>query len=182
MPKPRARITDNNPLSRTDGVIDSYKQVNQSGSQEVDLNRNERQVNKSASQLTDQPTSQPVNKLTSPLADQSASQPVSQQASSSTLPEGGEPSELNNPEAEIINQSASQQADKLVLRKATFKLDSEVLAALDRYHLQLQLDLGKQAAPYKETIVEEAIAQWLERSEKSPERTVKSLSKRQERR
>jgi hypothetical protein len=55
-------------------------------------------------------------------------------------------------------------------------LDSEVLTALDRYHLQLQIDLGKQDAPYKETIVEEAIAQWLERSEKSPDRATSVFS------
>jgi hypothetical protein len=38
--------------------------------------------------------------------------------------------------------------------------------------------LGKQDAPYKETIVEEAIAQWLERSEKSPDSPKGTLRER----
>jgi hypothetical protein len=42
-----------------------------------------------------------------------------------------------------------------------FQLSEEVLKQLDRYHLQLQLELGKADAPYKEVIVEDAIAQFL---------------------
>ena len=70
---------------------------------------------------------------------------------------------------EQVSKSASQQADllgsqevkKSTIRKSTFQLSEEVLKQLDRYHLQLQLELGKAEAPYKEVIVEEAIAQFL---------------------
>jgi hypothetical protein len=68
-----------------------------------------------------------------------------------------------------VKKSTSQQSDKLesqevkksTIRKSTFQLSEEVLKQLDRYHLQLQLELGKADAPYKEVIVEEAIAQFL---------------------
>ena len=76
-------------------------------------------------------------------------------------------------------QSASQQVSKPTIRKATFQVDAAILADLDRYHLQLQIEMGRRNAPYKEILVEEAIAQWLERAAKSPDRTVKSLLKRQ---
>ena len=64
------------------------------------------------------------------------------------------------------NKSTSWQARKSgsrksTIRKSTFQLSEEVLKQLDRYHLQLQLELGKADAPYKEMIVEEAIAQFL---------------------
>ena len=64
------------------------------------------------------------------------------------------------------NKSTSWQARnsgsrKSKIRKSTFQLSEEVLKQLDRYHLQLQLELGKADAPYKEMIVEEAIAQFL---------------------
>ena len=64
------------------------------------------------------------------------------------------------------NKSTSWQARKSgsrksTIRKSTFQISEEVLKQLDRYHLQLQLELGKADAPYKEMIVEEAIAQFL---------------------
>jgi hypothetical protein len=86
---------------------------------------------------------------------------------------------IGSPEA---NQSASQPVNQPIMRKATFQLDAAIIEDLDRYHLQLQIELGKRNAPYKEIIVEEAIAQWLERATKSPDRVVKSLLKRQEQR
>jgi hypothetical protein len=229
MPKPRARISDSNPLTRTDGVIDRYEQAaNQSGETEAAS----QQINKSNSQKADLPTSQEASKLASqqvdnptkiaatpdPQQDRLANQPVdkleSQQVNNLTSQQVSKSNEraadnsIDNDRANAVSQptsqeadkltsqqvtlgqeierqnsiSTSQQADKLMLKKATFKLDSDVLAMLDRYHLQLQLTLGKQATPYKETIVEEAIAQWLERSEKAGDRTIKSLVKRQQRR
>ena len=96
----------------------------------------------------------------------------SRQVSNTTLQEVASPV----PEQEVvtatpkqINKSASQQSNKLesqeakksAIRKSTFQLSEEVLKQLDRYHLQLQLELGKADAPYKEVIVEEAIAQFL---------------------
>jgi hypothetical protein len=111
-----------------------------------------------------QSTSQPVNNIESLEATQLTSQQVNN---------------IGSPEAV---QSASQQVNKPIIRKATFQLDAAVIEDLDKYHLQLQIELGKRNAPYKEIIVEEAIAQWLERATKSPERVVKSLLKRQEQR
>ena len=67
---------------------------------------------------------------------------------------------------EQFNPSTRQPVDpstsqKSVTRKATFQLDETVVKQLDRFHLQLQLDLGKSDAPYKEVIVSEAIARLL---------------------
>ena len=86
-------------------------------------------------------------------------------------------------------KSASQQAGKLTswqarksgsgkstIRKSTFQLSEEVLKQLDRYHLQLQLELGKAVAPYKEVIVEEAIAQFLANAD---QKFVDEILKRQ---
>ena len=58
---------------------------------------------------------------------------------------------------EKVNNLTSQEVRKSTIRKSTFQLSEEVLKQLDRYHLQLQLELGKADAPYKEVIVEEAI-------------------------
>ena len=70
----------------------------------------------------------------------------------------------------------SQQVNKSKIRKSTFQLSEAVLTQLDRYHLQLQLDLGKADAPYKEIIVEEAIAQFLANADS---KSVNSLLERQ---
>jgi hypothetical protein len=90
--------------------------------------------------------------------------------------------ELDQETSQLADNQVRQQAQNPVLRKATFQVDAAILDALDRYHLQLQIELGKRNAPYKEILVEEAIAIWLERATKSPERVVKSLLKRQEQR
>jgi hypothetical protein len=125
MSNQRARITDRDPLTPTDGVLSGYEQ---------------------ASQLTSQ--------------------------------------QSKNTEIQLADKSSptSQQVEKSTTRKATYQIDDSILDALDRYHLQLQIDMGKRKAPYKEIVVEEAIAQWLERVEKSPDRAVKTLLKRQEQR
>jgi hypothetical protein len=54
------------------------------------------------------------------------------------------------------------------------------LQQLDKFHLQLQLELGKGSAPYKEVIVEEAIARLLEQADKNLEELVAALHQRQE--
>jgi hypothetical protein len=87
----------------------------------------------------------------------------------------------DDPNLEIVERCAAPVSDRLT-RKATYQIDDSVLDALDKYHLQLQMDMGKRKAPYKEIVVEEAIAQWLERVEKSPDQAVKTLLKRQEQR
>jgi hypothetical protein len=93
-----------------------------------------------------------------------ASKSASQQADDTTIQEVASP--VLEQEAIVItteqaDKPASQQVSKSTIRKSTFQLSEEVLKQLDRYHLQLQLDLGKAVAPYKEVIVEEAIAQFL---------------------
>ena len=101
-----------------------------------------------------------------------ASKSGSQQVSNTTIQEVASlvpEQEVVTTTPKQVNKSASQQADKLesqevkksAIRKSTFQLSEEVLKQLDRYHLQLQLELGKAEAPYKEVIVEEAIAQFL---------------------
>jgi hypothetical protein len=249
MANKRARISDRNPLTATDGVLAGYEQVNKSTSQvpEVTSPQTERstpdrpvkpasqQADKSTSQeesaapsvpflaavppTSDQPASQQVNNLTSQQPDEldlnkSTSQQVSQPASQevneteldkSTSQQADQPAsqlasnptsqevsmlELNKLTSQQVDQSASQQSDNLAsqqvnkptIRKATFQVDAAILADLDRYHLQLQIEMGRRNAPYKEILVEEAIAQWLERAAKSPDRAVKSLIKRQEQR
>jgi len=101
-----------------------------------------------------------------------ASKSASQQVDNTTIQEVASPvleQEAIAITTERVNKSTSQQSDKLesqevkksTIRKSTFQLSEEVLKQLDRYHLQLQLELGKADAPYKEVIVEEAIAQFL---------------------
>ncbi len=81
-----------------------------------------------------------------------------------------------------VNLPTSQEVDKPKIRKSTFQLREEVLQQLDRYHLQLQLELGKAAAPYKEVIVEEAIAQFLAQADPADAQVIKNLKARQENR
>lgn len=85
----------------------------------------------------------------------------------------------DNSLSQDAGKSTSQQADKL--RKATFKLSQSVLEQLDTFHLQLQLELGKANAPYKEVIVEEAISQLLEQMLQNRDPLVARLQERQQR-
>lgn len=75
------------------------------------------------------------------------------------------------------NKSGSQKDRKSVVRKSTFQLDEGVLQSLDTLHLQLQLELGKASAPYKEVIVEEAIARLLANEDRSE--LIAALQERQ---
>ena len=135
MAKQRARLTDDNdPLTSTDSVFASLEQAGKSASQQADniTSQQVRDLNVITSQQVNKPARQQVERNN---ANQATSQPVS--------------------------LSASQKADKSAIRKSTFQLSEEILKQLDRYHLHLQLELGKADAPYKEVIVEEAIAQFL---------------------
>jgi hypothetical protein len=212
----RARISDRNPLTATDGVIAGYEQVNKSASQtsevkeQPDNQTTSEQVDKLASQQAENITSQQVNKPTSQNelverdnnsanpATEEVSKPTSQLVEDPILtsqePDNLASQEVNELEAandrpdsdksasQQSDKSASQQVSKPIIRKATFQVDAAILEALDRYHLQLQIEMGRRNAPYKEILVEEAIAQWLERAAKSPDRAVKLLLKRQEQR
>jgi hypothetical protein len=239
----RARITDRDPLTATDGVLAGYEQVNKSASQqpESEIGAKGKQVNKPTSKQVNKLISQSLEKsnsrqdnkstsqdnLTTPDLDDSdnlATEEVSKLASqlvdesdnlTSQLPDKLASQEVDNLEmvssrvnldnsasqqsdnlateevgklgSQLVDESisdkpGSQQASKPTIRKATFQVDAVILEALDRYHLQLQIEMGRRNAPYKEILVEEAIAQWLERAAKSPDRAVKSLLKRQEQR
>ena len=125
---------------------------------------------KPRARLTDD--NDPLSSTESVFASQEASKSGSQQVSNTTIQEVASlvpEQEVVTTTLKQVNKPASQQAEKLksqeakksVIRKSTFQLSEEVLKQLDRYHLQLQLELGKADAPYKEVIVEEAIAQFL---------------------
>jgi len=86
-------------------------------------------------------------------------------------------SSTNKPGSQDAGKSTFQQADKL--QKATFKLSRSVLEQLDTLHLQLQLELGKANAPYKEVIVEEAISQLLEQMLQDRDSHISRLQERQ---
>lgn len=231
----RARISDRNPLTATDGVIAGYEQVNKSASQisevegQQDSHSTSEQVNKLGSQQANKTTSkqasksasknelaignsnpnnltiEEVSKLTSQLVEnpvltsQEPDNPTSQEVDDLDLisnPEDNKSTSQEVNKSELLGdrsksdksaskqpeKSTSQQVSKPIIRKATFQVDAAILADLDRYHLQLQIEMGRRNAPYKEILVEEAIAQWLERAAKSPDRAVKSLIKRQEQR
>jgi hypothetical protein len=208
MANKRARITDRNPLTATDGVIAGYEQVDKSASQLPEMKEQQddqptsEQVSKPASQQAENTISKQVNKPTSQdelvERDNSRDNPATEEASKPTsqlvkdpILTSQKPDNLASEEVDLLevvnnrsesNKSTSQQVSKPTIRKATFQVDAAILADLDRYHLQLQIEMGRRNAPYKEILVEEAIAQWLERAAKSPDRAVKSLLKRQEQR
>ncbi|HEY9834490.1 MAG TPA: hypothetical protein V6D26_28325 [Stenomitos sp.] len=156
MAKGRARLNDeNDPLSSTDKVLAGFEQLSQSAGQPDDKLTSQ-QVNKPATQPDDKLTSQQVSKTTTQHDDKLTSQQVS--------------------------KTTSQHDDKSAIRKATFQLSVAVLQQLDKFHLELQLELGKVSAPYKEVIVEEAITRLLEQAQENPEELIAVLRQRQEKR
>jgi hypothetical protein len=171
MAKRRARLTDSNdPLNLTDKVLAGFEQVSQSTSQQADK-LTIQEDEKSESQEYDKLTSQPPSEITSrspsppqPLADKPESQ------------------ESINPTSQEANNSTSQLVNKLNLRKSTFQISDAVLAKLDQLHLQLQLELGKANAPYKEEIVEFAIMQLLEQANSNRAQLIEALLKRHKQR
>ena len=89
------------------------------------------------------------------------------------------------PEPESIKtdgQKVKKLESQISYRKTSLQLREDVVDALDNYHLGLQVQLGKKNAPFKETVIEEAIAQFLEEAKKSPEAVLKALSDRQDER
>jgi hypothetical protein len=172
MAKRRARLTDSNdPLNLTDKVLAGFEQVSQSASQQANKltsQKDEKSESQEANKLSDQPPSEIASRSpspTQPLADKPESQ------------------ESINPVSQEANQSTSQRVNKFSLRKSTFQISEAVLVKLDQLHLQLQLELGKANAPYKEAIVEEAIVQLLEQANSNRAQLIEALLKRhQERR
>jgi hypothetical protein len=82
-------------------------------------------------------------------------------------------------DAQQVDLSGGQLVDKLVLKKATFQIDSQVLQQLDRLHLKFQMENGKAEAPYKEVIVEEAITRFLAEINDNEAQLFQDLSARQ---
>jgi len=109
-----------------------------------------------------QSTSSPVSKLTSQPASQNESIHSDQ---STSLPVGKS--------VPLSHQPSS-------LKKATFKIDQKILDSLDRYHLQLQIDLGKRNAPFKETIVELALQNILHEAQNNPELLLQRIQEQQQ--
>jgi hypothetical protein len=119
-----------------------------------------------------QSTSQPDDKLTSQQVNKTTTQPDNKLTSQ----------QVNKTTTQPDNKLTSQQVNKTAIRKATFQLSVAVLQQLDKFHLQLQLELGKGSAPYKEVIVEEAITRLLEQAQDNPEELIAVLRLRQEKR
>ncbi len=119
------------------------------------------QLSQSASQPDDKLTSQQLSKTTTQPDDKLTSQQLSK---TTTQPD---------------DKLTSQQVN---IRKATFQLSEAVLQQLDKFHLHLQLELGKGSAPYKEVIVEEALVRLLEQAQENPEELIAVLRLRQEKR
>ncbi len=170
-------------IEEVNNLEPTSQQSKKSTSQQVkiaDPNQMASQQSKNTgSQIVNNSTSQQVSNST--ITSQQSNKLTSEQAKMTELDQSTS-KEVSNIESQEADQPASQPVNQPTIRKATFQLDATVIEDLDRYHLQLQIDLGKRNAPYKEIIVEEAIAQWLERATKSPDRVVKSLLKRQEQR
>lgn len=109
---------------------------------------------------------------------------ASQQVEKSTSQDSGSShnQEFTGLDAQQVSLSGSQQVDKSVLKKATFQIDSQILQQLDRLHLKFQMENGKAEAPYKEVIVEEAIARFLAEINDNEAQLLQDLSARQKNR
>jgi hypothetical protein len=177
--------TDSNPsasqlvsLSNGQPLDPSASQpVNLLGDQQTDLLASQ-PVRASGSQLagvitsqqTDVPAPRPAN-----LSNHSLASPSTRQLAD--LPDSAPASVPNSQPVSLIE---SQLANKPILRKSTFQLMEAILQRLDVFHLQLQLELGKAKAPYKEVIVEEAICQLLALSDR--QQLLAALQQRQSQR
>lgn len=161
----RARIMDNNPLSQTDSVLDSFEQASQPAGQLVDKLGSQEvmevQPAESAEQMSDSIEPEP---------------PIDQESRKSRSQQAGKPTSRE------VNRLTSQEVSKLAIKKSTFQLSTEVLEQLDTFHLQLQLELGKANTPYKEVLVEEAVAQLLERASQNRPKLIAALQRRQHQR
>lgn len=159
----RPRIADKDPLNRTERVLQNFtpddEPTGQPESPAVEMTSEQadkseagtatEEVNTLTSQEVSKPTSQHDDLITSQTNDKIASQP-------------------DNPITRQVNDKPARQPDDkptrqpeepqpVELKKATFQIDKAVLARLEKFVLNLQLELGKENAPYKEVIVEEAI-------------------------
>lgn len=212
MPR-RARISDNDPLNKTEKVLERFEQISQPTSEPVEQSTSQQDilgeplVSKEAEQLTSQQVkeisedsslteNEQAEKITSQPYDKTAVKAISTQTRSQALKSASQkvdPSashqETLQPASIPTKESASNPVEKptsqqedlpaIELKKATFQLDKAVLTKLEKFVLSLQLELGKENAPYKEVIVEEAIERLLNND---PTRILKALERRQKRR
>lgn len=155
--KKRIRLTnENDPLTQTDQVLAGFEQLNQLSRQPIDKSTSQQPI-KSTSQLVD-----PVEEAI-PLK------------SAENKPFGG----IAGQQVDLLT---SQLVGKSILKKATFQLDNDILQELDQLHLKLQLEYGKAATPYKEVIVEEAIARFLAELNANEAKLLQDLDARQKKR
>jgi hypothetical protein len=90
--------------------------------------------------------------------------------------------QVNKSKSREPNNSTSQKVNKPIrLKKATYKLSEDVIERLDRAYLQMSLERGRQNTPYKEVLVEEAIALFLDQLEQNPD-LVEQVDRRQDER
>lgn len=94
------------------------------------------------------------------------------------------PKQVNLSGSQKDDKPKSYQAKKLSkaqLKKATYQLDEAVLERLDRAYLQMSLERGKQNTPYKEVLVEAAIATFLAQLEENPDLVEQVLARQNNR-
>lgn len=172
MTRKRARITDeNNPLTSTDEILAGFQQLSQSTSQQAEMSDI-----KQPSNITSQQVESPAIKEIDDIATQKAKKSTTEKVGNITS---------QQVDMSVVNQVSnleSQQVDKLTTQKATFQLSQSVLEQLDRFHLELQLELGKKNTPYKEVIVEEAISQLLTQLADDQQSIIQRLWERQQQR
>ncbi|PSF30243.1 hypothetical protein C7H19_23985 [Aphanothece hegewaldii CCALA 016] len=201
MPR-RARISDNDPLNKTEKVLERFEQISQPASEPVEQltsqqdHTPEQPESSEAEPLTTQPAteevdeqpsileSEPVINITSQKDDKKTSRTLSRSQDSKLTTQ-----QVEQPTSTKTEDSTSYQVEKptsqkedlpaVELKKATFQLDKAVLTKLEKFVLSLQLELGKENAPYKEVIVEEAIERLLNND---PSKILKALERRQKRR
>ena len=199
MPR-RARISDNDPLNKTEKVLERFEQLSQPASEPVEQLTSQQKTteepleSQEAEPLTSQPATEEVSEQSSlPISepainttsqkDDKINNQASLQDSKSTTQQVEQPTSTKTSDSTSyqVEKPTSQKNELLAveLKKATFQLDKAVLTKLEKFVLGLQLELGKENAPYKEVIVEEAIERLLNNE---PTRILKALEKRQKRR
>lgn len=87
--------------------------------------------------------------------------------------------QVSNSSSGEVKLSASSEPSKPKIRRATFGLHEQLLKQLDRFYLSLKLEITDGEPPYKEVIVEEAIARLLAASDSDKEAVVAALQVRQ---
>lgn len=176
--KRRARLTEeNDPLTPTDEVLAGFERASNPGSQEADTLNSQEPKNTASQQVNSPKTNKAMSSKTQQpekLTTKQFNKSDGRQFDNSTSEKS------DSTTSQQSNQPAVQQAEKSILRKSTFQLSQAVIERLDTFHLHLQLEIGKASAPYKEVVVEEAIAQLLDKAAGNRSELVAALLARQE--